>query len=266
MHLRHAAGTCLLALLSVLPACAREPRESREDAPPPVAAPVALTTPWCGEGWRALDEASCVALPERFATPPSLVVYAHGMIAPDALPTEEQATLLTAAREHGFAVLFTRGRPGLCAWEPKVADHLCWPTKQQAVDEVGPAIVAGWNEGQGRAEDLAGVRFERRYLFGFSNGGYFVAFMSVEGRFPVDGAGVVGAGRTAVDEALSGAAHPPFYLAVGDQETAVTRQDAAALAHVLTLRGWPLQFVVHPGRGHELHVDDLASAWTAWGR
>src|SRR5947199_5704455 len=31
-------------------------------------------------------------------------------------------------------------------------------------------------------------RFEKRYLFGFSNGGYFVAFVSVEGRFPVDGA------------------------------------------------------------------------------
>ncbi len=77
---------------------------------------------------------------------------------------------------------------------------------------------------------------------------------------------MVGAGRTAIDESLSGPNRLPFYLAVGDQEAASTRQDAANLAHVLTLRGWPLQYVVHPGRGHELHEDDLASAWSTWGR
>jgi hypothetical protein len=207
-----------------------------------------------------------VALPERFAAPPSLVIYVHGMMAPAALPSDEQATLLAAAREHGFAVLFARGKPGLCAWEPRVASHLCWPTKQAAVDAVGPEIVAGWQDGQARAEDLAGVRFGRRYVLGFSNGGYFVAFVTVEGRFPVDGVGVVGAGRTSVDESLSGAAHPPFYLAVGDQEAVDTRQDAEYLAHLLAQRGWPLAYVVHPGRGHELHQDDLASAWAAWGR
>src|SRR4051812_48837666 len=122
-RLRLGAGACLLALLTTLPACARESHESKEDAPTPAPAPApaVLSTPWCAEGWCALDDATCVALPDRFATPASLVVYAHGMIAPDALPSEEQATLLAAAREHGFAVLFARGRPGLCAWEPKVA-------------------------------------------------------------------------------------------------------------------------------------------------
>ena len=258
----------LLAMIAVVPACGREPKDGTP-APSPTPAAIAaavVTTPWCGEGWRALDEVTCVALPEKFASPASLVVHVHGMIAPDALPTEEQATLLAASRTLGVAVLFSRGAPGLCAWEPKVVDNLCWPTRQEAVDEAGPGIVAGWAQAQARAEELAGLRFERRYLFGFSNGGYFTAFLSVEGRFPVDGVGVVGAGRTAIDESLSGALHPPFYLAVGDQEAAGTRQDAANLAHVLTLRGWPLKFVVHPGRGHELHEDDLSSAWAAWGR
>jgi len=135
-----------------------------------------FTTPWCGGGWIAIDDATCVALPERLATPASLVVHVHGMIAPDALPTAEQATVLAAARAHGFAVLFVRGKPGLCDWEPGVESNLCWPTKQQAIDELGPGILAEWAEGQARAEEMAGVRFERRYLFGFSNGGYFVAF------------------------------------------------------------------------------------------
>lgn len=258
----------LLAVITVIPACGREPKDGAPAPSPPSATTAAavVTTPWCGEGWRALDETTCVALPEKLAMPASLVVYAHGMIAPDALPTEEQATLLAASRSLGIAVLFSRGTAGLCTWEPKVVDHFCWPTRQEAVDEAGPGIVAGWVQAQARAEELAGQRFERRYLFGFSNGGYFTAFLSVEGRFPVAGVGVVGAGRTAIDESLSGALHPPFYLAVGDQEAAGTRQDAANLAHVLTLRGWPLKLTVHPGRGHELHEDDLTNAWAAWGR
>lgn len=223
-------------------------------------------TGWCGEGWRTLEDGACLALPERFAGQPSLVVFAHGMIAPEALPVEEQTTLLAAVRTHGFAVLFPRGKAGLCAWDPGVSGHLCWPTKQEAVDVVGPGILAGWDAAQTRAEAIAGVRFERRYLFGFSNGGYFVAFLAVEGRYRVDGAGLVGAGRSAVDESLTGAARPPFYLAVGEQEEEVTRQDAAVLAAVLQRRGWKTAHVVHPGRGHEIHEDDLAGAWTLWGR
>lgn len=265
-------GAWLVALSTALPACTQDSKEDAPSPSPTIATPATpastsvLTTPWCGDGWRALDDATCVALPERLATPASLVIHVHGMIAPDALPTGEQGTLLAAARAHGFAVLFARGKAGLCGWEPKVETNLCWPTKQEIVDDVGPGILAGWAEGQARAEDLAGVRFARRYLFGFSNGGYFVAFLSVEGRFEIDGAGVVGAGRTAVDETLSGPAHPPFYLAVGDQEAAGTQQDAANLAHLLALRGWQLKYVIHPGGVHELMESDLASAWAAWGR
>ena len=142
------------------------------DGPPPAAtsAPApraAITTPWCGAGWQAIDGATCVALPEHFAHPASLVVFAHGILAPGALPPDDQATLLAAARAHGFAVLFARGKAGLCGWEPKVADHFCWPTTQQTADEVGPGILAEWAEAQARAEEIAGVRFERRYFFGF---------------------------------------------------------------------------------------------------
>ena len=103
-------------------------------------------------------------------------------------------------------------------------------------------------------------------LFGFSNGGYFVAFLAAEGRYRVDGAGLVGAGRTAVDESLTGAACPPFYLAVGEQEEEATQKDAATLTQVLDRGGWKTSHVVHPGRGHEIHEDDLAAAWTLWGR
>jgi predicted esterase len=264
-------GVALLGILGALSACSRkavttffwsspdpEVTEPEPDAP--------LSSPWCGEGFRAIDEATCVAVPEHLSSPASLVVYAHGMIAPDALPTQEQATLLAAAQTHGFAVLFVHGKAGLCNWEPSVADHVCWPTQQATVDEEGPKILAGWAEAQKKAEAAAGTRFEKRYAFGFSNGGYWVAHLALEGHFPIDGAGVVGAGRTTIDEASLGQAHPPLYLAVGEDEAAITRTDAANLARVLTAHEWPVHYVVHAGRGHELHEDDLAGAWAAWGR
>ncbi len=261
MARRFRAPSVVVVVLALLAGCSRD----RKDLPSGASTSEPATA-WCGEGWRALDDGACLAVPDHLATPTSLVVYAHGMSAPDALPTDEQATLLAAARSHGFAVLFVRGKAGLCAWDPGVVDHLCWPTKQETVDTAGPAILAEWERAQARAEATVGARFDRRYLFGFSNGGYFVAFLTVEGRYRVDGAGLVGAGRTAVDESLSGAARPPFYLAVGDQEEEVTQKDAATLAQVLDRAGWKTAHVVHPGRGHELHEDDLAAAWTLWGR
>lgn len=265
--IRRRPAALALALCSLLPACSRDNKAAPSPAPALVREANATTTAaWCGEGWRAIDDETCLAVPEHFTAPASLIVFAHGMIAPDALPTDEQATLLAAARAHGFAVLFPRGKAGLCTWEPGVTEHLCWPTKQDAVDAAGPGILAGWDKAQARAEAMAGVRFDRRYLFGFSNGGYFVAFLAVEGRYRVDGAGLVGAGRSAVDESLSGAARPPFYLGVGEQEAEVTRQDAATLAQVLDRAGWKTEHVIHPGRGHELQADDLASAWALWGR
>jgi predicted esterase len=262
------SGALSLVMIAGLAGCSRD---GKSGAPSPasskeIASAGGSAASFCGEGWRALDEGACLAVPERLATPTSVVVYAHGMLAADALPTEEQATLLAAARSHGFAVLFQRGRAGLCAWEPGVVDNLCWPTKQETVDAKGPEILAAWDRAQARAEALVSKRFERRYLFGFSNGGYFVAFLTVEGRYRVDGAGLVGAGRTAVDESLTGKARPPFYLAVGDQEEEVTRQDAATLTQVLDRGGWKTEHVIHAGRGHEMHEDDLAAAWTLWGR
>jgi predicted esterase len=256
-------------VMAALAGCGRDPSRA-SPATDPDPAPQAVAdgppTPWCGEGWRVIDASTCLALPSRFAEPPSLVIFAHGILAPQASPAEDQATLLAASRELGFAVLVGRGKQGLCAWQPDVADHYCWPTAQAVVDEQTPAIAAAWSEAQGRAEGMAGVRFARRYLVGFSNGGYFTAFVSTQGLVPLDGAAVVGAGRTVVDESLLATARPPIYLAVGDQEADVTRHDAATLASALTQNAWPVKYVVHAGRGHELRGDDLASAWEAWGR
>src|SRR6187402_471786 len=103
--IRRRSGAVALALFSLLAACSRGEKTELSSGPPLAAAAAAMPlTGWCGEGWRTLDEGTCLALPERFAEPASLVVFAHGMIAPDGLPIREQTTLLAAARAHGFAV------------------------------------------------------------------------------------------------------------------------------------------------------------------
>ena len=257
----------LVALLLTVSGCGRDAASGSvpsTEVTAGVAIPVASA--WCGEGWRAVDEATCLAVPEHFADPPSLVIFAHGIVAAGERPSVDQATLLAAAGKLGVAVLFGRGRQGLCDWDTKVADSYCWPVKRETVDRDGAAIVAGWAEAQARAAKMAGVRFDKRYLVGFSNGGYFTAYVVLEGLTPLDGAAIVGSGRTSVDESRMASAHPPLYLAVGDQEALSTRQDAENLDQVLTRHAWPVTFTVHPQRAHELHQDDLVAAWAAWGR
>jgi predicted esterase len=220
----------------------------------------------CANGWQAIDGNACVTLPEHFADPPSVLIFAHGIIAPGVEPLADQATLLKAAHAHGFAVIFARGRAGLCEWDAGVADSICWPTRPETVRREAPGIVAEWTEAEGRAAALAGVTFQRRYLLGFSNGGYFATYVLMDALMHVDGAGVVGAGRTTIDDAQVVASPVPLYVAVGGEEAGSTRQDASVLAHTLTARSWPVTYRVHPERAHELGADDLAAAWTAWGR
>jgi predicted esterase len=256
----------LSVLLLALAGCGHDSTTAPPEPSAETPAETPVVTTWCGEGWRAVDGGTFLAVPEHFANPPSLVIFAHGIVAPGERPIADQATLLAAADKLGFAVLFGRGRKGLCDWEAKLADHYCWPVKRETVDRDGAAIVTGWAEAQLHAAKMAGVRFDRRYLVGFSNGGYFAAYVALEGLMPLDGVAVVGSGRSVVDESKMAAAHPPLYLAVGDQDAPSTREEAENLAQVLTRRTWPLTYVVHPQRGHELHQDDLVAAWAAWGR
>jgi predicted esterase len=219
---------------------------------------------WCGEGFVTADEDTCFAVPERLASPPAIVFFLHGILAPGMLPEGQLPALREASRAQGFIAAVPRGREGLCFWKPEVTSHFCWPTRRETVDSAAPAILAGWADAEARIEAVTGVRFERRYVLGFSNGGYFAAYLGLEGLLAVDGVGVVGAGRSAIDESRSSARRPPFYVAVGDTELDVTQKAAEHLASVLSLRQWPIEYVIHPERGHELHADDFAIAWMTW--
>jgi predicted esterase len=267
LHLE--AGGALLLALGACSAQTPPPAEHGPAPAPPAAAPAATPSAcipgiFCGEGLLELDERTCYVVPEGLATPPAIVFFAHGMLAPDALPPADQGTVRRAAIEQGFVAVLPRGERGLCAWKPEVTENFCWPTRRETVDSAAPAILEAWMDAEAKITSAIGVSFARRYVFGFSNGGYFAAYVGLEGLLAVDGVGVVGAGRTAVDESRSSARRPPFYIAVGDDELDVTQRDADTLASLLSLRQWPIELVIHPGRGHELHEDDFAIAWESW--
>jgi len=112
---------------------------------------------------------------------------------------------------------------------------------------------------------VVGTTFEERFVMGFSNGGYWVTFLGLEGLLDASGFGLVGAGRSYVDESLLADARPPFYIAVGALELDTVKNSAQNLAFVLSQNDWPHQLVEHPNQGHEIHESDFDLAWDTWG-
>ncbi|MGK3983886.1 dienelactone hydrolase family protein [Sorangium sp. So ce136] len=223
-----------------------------------------VETEWCSAGWSGLDDHTCFHVPETAARGAPILLVLHGAMAPDSLPGGLQAIAAEAARALGVVAVFPRGRPGLCTWDPSVETHLCWPTRRETVDAAAPALVEEWMRAEALLARILGGPFGRRYVMGFSNGGYFASYVALEGLVDVDGAGLVGAGRMVIEEHLFSQERPPIYIAVGDQELASTVASAENLADVLTQHGWEHELVVHPGRGHEIRADDFTGAWQTW--
>ncbi|XXT25338.1 dienelactone hydrolase family protein [Sorangium sp. So ce429] len=223
-----------------------------------------VETEWCSAGWSGLDDHTCFHVPETAARGAPILLVLHGAMAPDSLPGALQAIAAEAARALGVVAVFPRGRPGLCTWEPSVETHLCWPTRRETVDAAAPALIEEWMRAEALLARILGGTFGRRYVMGFSNGGYFASYVALEGLIDIDGAGLVGAGRMVIEEHLFSQERSPIYIAVGEQELASTVASAENLADVLTQHGWEHELVVHPGRGHEIRADDFTGAWQTW--
>ncbi|WP_437301156.1 alpha/beta hydrolase [Sorangium sp. So ce426] len=223
-----------------------------------------VETDWCSAGWIGLDDHTCFHVPETAPRGAPILYVLHGAMAPDSLPVDLQATAAEAAGALGAVAVFPRGRPGLCTWDPSVETYPCWPTRRETVDAAAPALLEEWMRAEALLARILGGTFGRRYVMGFSNGGYFASYVALEGLVAVDGAALVGAGRMVIEEHLFSEERPPIFIAVGELELASTIASAENLADVLTQHGWEHELVVHPGRGHEIHADDFSRAWETW--
>ncbi|NUQ75031.1 MAG: hypothetical protein HUU21_15885 [Polyangiaceae bacterium] len=223
-----------------------------------------VVTDWCAEGFTGLDDHTCFFVPDAVATPASIVFFLHGMMPPDTTAKAAQKMAREAAEEHGFIVVFPRGRQGLCAWADEVLEYWCWPSSRAAVDASAAEILNEWTAAEALLGDVLKIAFDRRYVLGFSNGGYFASYIGLEGLLATNGIGVVGAGRASIDESLMPAEAVPFYIAVGELELQSTQSGAQNLKYVLDKHGWPNDLVIHPGQGHSVSPSDFDGACAAW--
>lgn len=220
---------------------------------------------FCGEGYAAIDDATCFYAPADVTASPGVLLFLHGMLPPDASAATMMALARGAADTHGVVVLFPRGEPGLCSWDASVEDWYCWPTSRAAVDAHAAAMVARFDAATALLEDHLGVDLSARHLLGFSNGGYFASFLALEGWWaPLTGAGLVAAGRAFVDTSLLSTDRPPMYIAVGALDIQTVQDSAHNLAYVLSLEAWPHDLVIHPDSGHQLSAADFTLAWSLW--
>jgi predicted esterase len=217
----------------------------------------------------ALAEDVCYVLPAPGHEPPkALLIYLHGIVPPAGDSPQKrtvESAVLAASTRAGVAAIVPRGRRGIGPGAER--DWWAWPTTQEAHTRLTPSIVARWAEAKRALEDLAGVRFERTYLAGSSNGAYYVTALALHGDmvssgFPIDGFGAISGGG-ATSPPAAGAAPRPFYVGCGtyDAESSARGRSLVAL---LRAAGWPVRLAEHPfGHGaHEVYLDEAFAFWS----
>ena len=252
-------------------ACASAVTSTPALTPTPTSTPTLTLTPtplppdhWCTETLSALDDSTCYVVPDHLASPRSLVIYLHGVIAPTGRTQRVyQQIVANRARARGFVALMPRGRRGI---GPKnIKDWWAWPTSADAHLRYGKELMASWNDEKRRLEEILGAPFERTYLAGSSNGAYFVAILALKGEYIADGFGAMSGGNAAgrSKDTIARAPRPPFYVGWGGQDD--THDDPKSLAALLVQAGWPSKSAEHPvGHGaREVYLDEAFDFWTS---
>jgi len=155
----------------------------------------------------------------------------------------------------GFAVVVPRGKRGLCAWKAELMDHFCWP--QETEDpQAYKNVVAEWDRVLWQVDAIMEGGTHKRYVLGFSNGGYFAAYLAAHGMFPAQAYAVVNGGP--VGPPVKPAKAPPVLLqsADGDPEQAPKMKE---LHEGLAKVGWLHAFCTRPG-AHALAAQDVDAA------
>ncbi len=230
--------------------------------------------PWCTPEVATLEVSSgspvCTYTPEKLADgPKTLVIFLHGLTAAGSdWQYAFQKAGMRIADSKGFTVLMPRGRRGI---GPKGSeDNWAWPTGSSAQLTVESDVLAEWASAQAKLEEKNGAKFDRVWVFGFSNGAYYAASLASRGRLTSDGdashpvasgyavfAGGSGASYLSVS-AKNVADRPRFFVAWGGQDPA--HGDQEELAHMLHDLGWPMKSSPAPKAGHTATDKQLAEA------
>ena len=215
----------------------------------------------CGEGLEPLGEA-CLALPSGANGDTSVVIYLHGMF-PSDFPQQSlqgQRELAQMATARGFALLVPRGRLGLCDWKQEFHSWYCWPSTARTAP-MAAEITASWeplwkalDEKLGRP---SGDRGRRRFLLGYSNGGFFGSLLAARGDVSFDAYAIAHAGP--VEPSWFDPTRPvPVLLlsAEADNWQAPLMEELHARLYEA---GWAHEYRIRPG-GHALTAGDIEDA------
>lgn len=245
---------------------AASPPPATEDAGEPPATRAALpdvTSDWCVDGWRALDEGTCYLLPEPSdaSSRNVLLIYLPGIMPPAMRsPQKENVTrvVAAAARRAGAVALLPRGRRGIGPADAK--DWWAWPTSPRDYATYASTMLGEWTSARAKLEAALG-RFDRAYLAGSSSGAYFLTALVFAGAVEMDGYAAISGGSASYARNDKGVKKHPFYVGYASGDG--TNAGPKALAALLGSAGWPVRVAVHPG-GHgarEVYLDEAFAFW-----
>ena len=227
-----------------------------DDAPPddmPMAPAGERERAWCAPELISLSEGVCVVVPSRLVEPREVVVFLHGVIKPDSdWQFAQQRAVARAARTHGFVAVMPRGRRGV--GPSGMQQWWTWPTSAAAQGAIEDELITEWTMAERAVEAALGKSFERRYLFGFSNGAYYASSLALRGRVVMDGYGIFAGGSSAgylAQRAREVRDRSPIYVGFGNRD-GEARGDAAKFAGVLAALHWPHRAVGRPRVGHTM--------------
>ncbi|AKT37666.1 alpha/beta hydrolase [Chondromyces crocatus] len=206
---------------------------------------------WCAPELEELADEVCVFSPTREASGPrTLVISLHGVISPNSgWQWAQQRGAARIGARYGATVLMPHGRQGI---GPKgMESWWAWPTADAMQKAHEDALIAQWDAARATLEQRDGRRFERVFVFGFSNGAYYATSLALRGKLPVDGYAVFAGGSGAKYLELAGQRtkqRAPIFVAWGGKDKA--HRDQQALASLLKRLKWPSASLGAPRAGH----------------
>lgn len=224
-------------------------------APAPVA-PVAPDAPIPRCDLRAArPEAACIATSRGKR---GLVVFLHGKFSNRA-DTDVLSLVAARAEAANLSVLALYGEAGLCSWESRPQDFVCWPQEESQL-EAARRSTATWPTLVARARRDAAIR-GGTFLVGYSNGAFMAARAAAEGLGPAfDGIAVLLGGVSGPVARRTG--EPPKLLFLAGTDDPHHRTSALDAARAFSDAGYAQTLRVRKG-GHALTAPDLDWAFDA---
>jgi poly(3-hydroxybutyrate) depolymerase len=250
-RVRPLASTLLAALACIASVAALAPTSACSPSKP--VATLSASDSWCPDGFEVGPQDTCFAVPETTTKETPVLVYLHGMYAGHGSP--EEWRIVRSAVSKGFAVVVPRGKRGLCAWKAELSDHFCWP--QEVEDpQAFKNVVAEWDRVLWQVDAILEGSSHKRYVLGFSNGGFFAAYLAEHGLFPANAYAIVGAGPL---EPARKAPKPVPLMLISAQDDPDQGPKTKQLHEGLAKAGWTHAYCTRPGP-HPLAGEDMEAA------